>query len=59
MRQITTQVLIGDAVSLGDAGSRYSDVDQAIQRFNNRDIPARDYCWSKPSAKIPRCRRRM
>jgi tetratricopeptide (TPR) repeat protein len=37
--QITTQVLIGDAVSLSDAGSRYSDVDQAIQRFNNRDIP--------------------
>jgi tetratricopeptide (TPR) repeat protein len=35
--QITTQMLIGDAVS--EIGSRYTDVDQAIQRFNNRDIP--------------------
>lgn len=33
--QITTQVLIGDAVS--DPGSRYADVDEAIKRFSNRD----------------------
>ncbi|MGD9634285.1 MAG: tetratricopeptide repeat protein [Pirellulales bacterium] len=33
--QITTQVLIGDSIS--DPGSRYSDVDEAIKRFNNRD----------------------
>jgi tetratricopeptide (TPR) repeat protein len=36
--QITTQLLIGDAVS--EIGTRYSDVDQAIQRFNNRDVYA-------------------
>ena len=33
--QITTQVLIGDAVSNPATG--YSDVDEAIKRFNNRD----------------------
>ncbi len=33
--QITTQVLIGDAVS--DPGTRYADVDEAIKRFTNRD----------------------
>lgn len=33
--QITTEVLIGDAVS--DPGTRYADVDEAIKRFNNRD----------------------
>lgn len=33
--QITTQVLIGDAVS--DPGARYADVDEAIKRFTNRD----------------------
>lgn len=35
--QITTQILIGDAVS--EVGTKYGDIDQAIQRFNNRDIP--------------------
>jgi tetratricopeptide (TPR) repeat protein len=34
--QITTQMLIGDAVS--DVGNRYPDVDKAIQRFSNRDF---------------------
>ena len=34
--QITTQTLIGDAVS--DVGNRYPDIDKAIQRFTNRDI---------------------
>jgi Tfp pilus assembly protein PilF len=34
--QITTQALIGDAVS--EIGTRYSDVDDAIKRFANRDI---------------------
>ena len=34
--QITTQTLIGDSVS--EVGSRYSDVDEAIKRFANRDI---------------------
>jgi Tfp pilus assembly protein PilF len=33
--QITTQVLIGDAVSNPKTG--YADVDEAIKRFNNRD----------------------
>ncbi len=33
--QITTQLLIGDAVS--DPGTRYGDVDEAIKRFSNRD----------------------
>lgn len=33
--QMTTQALIGDSVS--DPGSRYSDVDEAIKRFTNRD----------------------
>jgi len=33
--QITTEVLIGDAVS--NPGTRYSDVDEAIKRFTNRD----------------------
>ena len=37
-QQITTQVLIGDAVS--EVGTRYADIDQAIQRFNNRDVLA-------------------
>ena len=35
--QITTQMLIGDAVS-EVTGSRYSDVDEAIKRFANRDV---------------------
>lgn len=35
LAQITTEVLIGDAVS--NPGARYSDVDEAIKRFNNRD----------------------
>jgi tetratricopeptide (TPR) repeat protein len=35
--QITQQMLIGDAVS--ETGTKYSDVDQAIQRFGNRDVP--------------------
>ncbi|MEX2309538.1 MAG: tetratricopeptide repeat protein [Pirellulales bacterium] len=34
--QITTQMLIGDAVS--EVGSRYGDVDEAIKRFTNRDV---------------------
>jgi tetratricopeptide (TPR) repeat protein len=34
--QITTQALIGDAVS--EIGTRYSDIDGAIQRFANRDF---------------------
>jgi len=34
--QITTQALIGDAVS--EIGTRYSDVDDAIKRFANRDF---------------------
>jgi len=33
--QLTTKVLIGDSVS--NPGPRYSDVDEAIKRFNNRD----------------------
>ena len=37
--QITTQMLIGDAVST-DAISRYTDVDEAIKRFMNRDVLA-------------------
>jgi tetratricopeptide (TPR) repeat protein len=34
--QITTDQLIGDAIS--DSGAKYSDVDEAIKRFNNRDV---------------------
>jgi Tfp pilus assembly protein PilF len=34
--QITTQMLIGDAVS--EVGTRYSEVDEAIKRFANRDF---------------------
>ena len=34
--QITTEVLIGDSVS--DLGPKYADVDEAIKRFNNRDV---------------------
>lgn len=34
--QITTQILIGDAVS--EVGTRYTEVDEAIKRFNNRDF---------------------
>jgi tetratricopeptide (TPR) repeat protein len=34
--QITTQMLIGDAVS--EVGARYADVDEAIKRFGNRDF---------------------
>jgi tetratricopeptide (TPR) repeat protein len=34
--QITTDKLIGDSVS--EVGSRYSDVDEAVKRFNNRDV---------------------
>jgi tetratricopeptide (TPR) repeat protein len=33
--QLTTEVLIGDSIS--DPGPRYSDVDEAIKRFTNRD----------------------
>lgn len=36
---ITTQMLIGDAVST-DALARYTDVDEAIKRFINRDVLA-------------------
>ncbi|HEX3598625.1 MAG TPA: tetratricopeptide repeat protein [Lacipirellulaceae bacterium] len=35
---LTTQMLIGDSVS--EIGNRYSDVDEAIKRFSNRDILA-------------------
>ncbi len=35
--QVTTQMLIGDAVS-EQVGTRYPDVDKAIQRFTNRDF---------------------
>jgi tetratricopeptide (TPR) repeat protein len=35
--QITQQMLIGDAVS--ETGPKYAEVDQAIQRFANRDVP--------------------
>jgi Tfp pilus assembly protein PilF len=35
--QITTQMLIGDAVS-EISGGRYSDIDEAIKRFYNRDF---------------------
>ena len=34
--QITAQTLIGDSVS--EVGSRYPDIDEAIKRFQNRDI---------------------
>jgi tetratricopeptide (TPR) repeat protein len=34
--QMTTEVLIGDSVS--DLGPKYSDVDEAIKRFGNRDV---------------------
>jgi Tfp pilus assembly protein PilF len=34
--QLTTQALIGDSVS--EIGTQYSDVDEAIKRFVNRDI---------------------
>jgi tetratricopeptide (TPR) repeat protein len=34
--QVTTQMLIGDAVS--EVGNRYPDVDKAIERFTNRDF---------------------
>jgi tetratricopeptide (TPR) repeat protein len=34
--QMTTDQLIGDSVS--DAATKYSDVDEAIKRFNNRDV---------------------
>jgi tetratricopeptide (TPR) repeat protein len=35
--QMTAKDLIGDSVT--EVSTRYSDIDQAIQRFNNRDIP--------------------
>lgn len=34
--QLNTELLIGDAVA--DLGPKYSDVDEAIKRFNNRDV---------------------
>lgn len=36
--QITTEILIGDAIS--DIGNKYGDVDEAIKRFMNRDVLA-------------------
>jgi predicted Zn-dependent protease len=36
--QMTTQMLIGDAVS--EVGSQYKEVDEAIKRFMNRDVLA-------------------
>lgn len=35
-RAFTTKDLIGDAVA--DVGPKYADVDEAIKRFNNRDV---------------------
>jgi tetratricopeptide (TPR) repeat protein len=35
--QITQQMLIGDAVS--ETGTKYADIDKAIQFFTNRDVP--------------------
>lgn len=37
--QITTQILIGDSVS-PDSISKYTDIDEAIKRFMNRDVLA-------------------
>jgi len=34
--QMTSELLIGDSVS--DVGPKYSDVDEAIKRFGNRDV---------------------
>jgi tetratricopeptide (TPR) repeat protein len=51
--QITTQALIGDAVSLSEAGSKYSDIDQAIQRFNNRDVPGARLLLEQAKRKDP------
>jgi tetratricopeptide (TPR) repeat protein len=34
--QVTTELLIGDSVS--DVGTKYSDVDEAVKRFSNRDV---------------------
>jgi tetratricopeptide (TPR) repeat protein len=34
--QVTTQTLIGDAVS--EIGNKYPDIDEAIKRFSNRDF---------------------
>ena len=36
LAQITSQMLIGDAVS--EIGNRYADIDEAIKRFANRDF---------------------
>ena len=52
--QLTTQVLIGDAVS--EVGTRYGDVDEAIKRFTNRDVlAARQFLESakKKDANLP------
>ena len=34
--QLTTQMLIGDAVS-EEVGNKYPDIDEAVKRFGNRD----------------------
>lgn len=49
--QITTQMLIGDAVS--EVGARYPDIDQAIQRFTNRDIPGAKLLLEEAKRKDP------
>ncbi|MCI0333291.1 MAG: tetratricopeptide repeat protein [Planctomycetes bacterium] len=49
--QITTQMLIGDSVS--EVGSKYPDVDQAIQRFSNRDVPGARLLLEEAKRKDP------
>jgi Tfp pilus assembly protein PilF len=49
--QITTQALIGDAVS--EIGTRYSDVDDAIKRFANRDVEGARLLLDRARVKDP------
>jgi tetratricopeptide (TPR) repeat protein len=52
--QITTEFLIGESVS--DLGPKYSDVDEAIKRFSNRDpLGARQFLESakRKNPKLP------
>ena len=55
LAQLTTEALIGDSVSdLG--GSRYSDIDEAIKRFSNRDeLGARTFLETavRKNSKLP------
>jgi tetratricopeptide (TPR) repeat protein len=50
--QITTEQLIGDSVS--DIGSRYPDVDEAVKRFNNRDVIGAGQFLEAAKAKDPK-----